>query len=69
MGLIDELETPALVALREILLTGRAGNQATTKTLLARQMICPVDENRLELTNLGRSMLVRGSPALWSAQL
>ena len=69
MELIEDLETPALVALKEILLTGRAGNQATTKWLLSKQLICPVDTNCHELTNLGRSMLVRGSPAIWSAEI
>jgi hypothetical protein len=62
---MTDLSRHELLALKEIRLTGQ-----TTQTVLVRQLL---DENiiidaegYLDLTSKGRSLLVRGSPALWA---
>ena len=58
---LDELLRHELLALIEIRLTGCTAMHQ----LLDNEMIIDLHGDRLQLTNRGRRMLVRGSPLLW----
>ena len=61
----DELSRHELLALKEILLTGRTTDPKMALQLLNDDMIIDSQERCLQLTAKGRRMLVRGSPSLW----
>ena len=66
MHVDQELTLRSLAVLKEILLTERASDRAAIGQLLDAQMVRSTGDCRLHLTDRGRKLLVRGSPALWS---
>jgi hypothetical protein len=61
---MTDLSRHELLALREIRLTGQTRQKILVRQLLDEKIIVDV-EGCLDLTSKGRSLLVRGSPALW----
>jgi len=64
----EELSRYELMALKEIAMTGKLTGKSTDAALLLRlfaQGSVAGDIGDLQLTGKGRSLLVRGSPALW----
>jgi hypothetical protein len=66
MQIEQELTPQSLAVLKEILLTEWASDRAVVGLLLNAEMVRPAGDCRLQLTDRGRTLLVRGSPALWS---
>ena len=62
----DELSCREILALKEILLTGRTSDRRLSVQLLNDDLIVNSSNRRLRLSSKGRRMLVRGSPSLWS---
>lgn len=62
---MDDLSQSELLVLKEIVLTGQTSNKALIYTLIEQEMIVNSGPGGLRLTHKGRSLLVRGSPALW----
>jgi hypothetical protein len=61
-----DLSRRELLVLREIRLTGRTAEQALVRDMLDEEIIVDLEDGYLDLTAKGRSLLVRGSPSLWS---
>ena len=66
MHIEQELTLQSLAVLKEILLTERASDRVVVGQLLHAEMVRSAGDCRLQLTDRGRTLLVRGSPALWS---
>jgi len=62
---LDDLPRGELLALKEILLTGRTRDWALATQLINDDLIMGSPSSYLKLTGKGRRMLVRGSPSLW----
>jgi hypothetical protein len=62
---MTDLSRHELLALKEIRLTGQTTQKSLVGQLLDEKIIVDV-EGCLDLTCKGRSLLVRGSPSLWS---
>ena len=62
----DELSCREILALKEILLTGRTTDRRLSVQLLNDDLIINSSNRHLRLSTKGRRMLVRGSPSLWS---
>ena len=62
---MEDLSLRELLVLKEIHLTGQTWDQKLVGKFVKDEMIVDVEVDRLLLTNKGRSLLVRGSPALW----
>jgi len=60
----EELSRYELMALKEIAMTGKLTDAALLLRLFAQGSVAG-DSGDLQLTGKGRSLLVRGSPALW----
>jgi hypothetical protein len=54
-----------LLTLKQIRLTGRTTDRTTALQLLSDNMIMVSEDGCLQLTTIGRRMLLRGSPLLW----
>jgi hypothetical protein len=53
------------LALKEIHLTGETSDKELVRKFVECDIVAVVEVGNLLLTNKGRSLLVRGSPALW----
>jgi len=60
----EELSRPELLALKAIAMTGKATDAGLLLRLFAQGTVAG-EAGDLRLTRKGRSLLVRGSPALW----
>jgi len=65
MEAMEELSLRELLALKEIHLTGQASDKRLVRQFVEAEMIVDIEVDSLLLTHKGRSLLVRGSPALW----
>jgi hypothetical protein len=65
MEIMEELSVRELLALKEIHLTGQTWDKRLVGKFVEHEMIAEIGVDSLLLTNKGRSLLVRGSPALW----
>ena len=65
MEVMEELSVRELLALREIHLTGQTSDKRLVRQFVEEEMIVDIEIDGLLLTHKGRSLLVRGSPALW----
>lgn len=62
---MEELLRRELLILKEIYLTGETSDKGIVRKFVEEDIIVDIDVGRLLLTDKGRSLLVRGSPALW----
>jgi hypothetical protein len=62
---MEDLSVRELLVLKEIHLTGQTWDKRLVGKFVEDEMIIDIEVDRLVLTNKGRSLLVRGSPALW----
>ena len=62
---MEDLSVRELLALKEIHLTGQTSDKRLVRQFVEEEMIVDIEIDRLLLTHKGRSLLVRGSPALW----
>ena len=62
---MEDLSVRELLALKEIYLTGQTSDKRLVRQFVEKEMIVDIEIDRLLLTHKGRSLLVRGSPALW----
>lgn len=62
---MEDLSLRELLALKEIHLTGQTSNKRLVRKFVEEEMIVDIEVDSLLLTHKGRSLLVRGSPALW----
>ena len=62
---MEDLSMRELLALKEIHLTGQTSNKRLVRKFVEEEMIVDIEVDSLLLTHKGRSLLVRGSPALW----
>ena len=60
-----ELSKRELLALKEIHLTGEASDKELVRKFIESDIIADLEVGNFVLTHKGRSLLVRGSPALW----
>ena len=60
-----ELSKRELLALKEIHLTGEASDKELVRKFIESDVIADLEVGNFVLTHKGRSLLVRGSPALW----
>ena len=65
MEVMEDLSLRELLALKEIHLTGQTSNKRLVRKFVEEEMIVDIEVDSLLLTHTGRSLLVRGSPALW----
>jgi hypothetical protein len=65
MEVMEDLSLRELLALKEIHLTGQTSNKRLVRKFVEEEMIVDIEVDSLLLTHKGRSLLVRGSPALW----
>ena len=65
MEVMEDLSVRELLALKEIHLTGQTSDKRLVRQFVEEEMIVDIEIDRLLLTHKGRSLLVRGSPALW----
>jgi hypothetical protein len=65
MEIMEELSVRELLALKEIHLTGQSWDKKLVRKFVEEEMIVDIEVANLLLTHKGRSLLVRGSPALW----
>jgi hypothetical protein len=65
MEVMEDLSVRELLALKEIHLTGQTSDKRLVRQFVEEEMIVDIELDRLLLTHKGRSLLVRGSPALW----
>ena len=65
MNAEQELSRHELMALREIALTGRTNDNGLLLRLFADGNVAD-NNGDLQLTGKGRSLLLRGSPSLWT---
>ena len=63
---MEELSKRELLALKEIHLTGEASDKELIRKSVDSDIVVDVEVGSLLLTHKGRSLLVRGSPALWN---
>lgn len=61
----EELSKRELLALKEIHLTGEASDKQLARRFVEGDVIADLEVGSFVLTHKGRSLLVRGSPALW----
>jgi hypothetical protein len=64
-GVMEDLSRHELLALKEIHRTGEALDKGLVRKFVQEKLV--VDIGSLLLTNKGRGLLVRGSPALWNS--
>lgn len=69
MEVMEDLSLRELLALKEIHLTGQTSNKRLVRKFVEEEMIVDIEVDSLLLTHKGRSLLVRGSPALWGITL
>ena len=62
---MEELSRRELLILKEIHLTGESSDKELVRKFVEKDIIVDIDVGSLLLTHKGRSLLVRGSPALW----
>lgn len=62
---MEELSKRELLALRELHMNGELSDQDLVRKFVERDIIADLNVSGLLLTHKGRSLLVRGSPALW----
>jgi hypothetical protein len=62
---MEELSKRELLALKEIHLTGETSEKELIRKFVNSDIVVDVEVGSLLLTHKGRSLLVRGSPALW----
>jgi hypothetical protein len=62
---MEELSRRELLLLKEIHLTGETSDKGIVRKFVEEDIIVGIDVGSLLLTHKGRSLLVRGSPALW----
>jgi hypothetical protein len=62
---MEELSRRELLVLKEIHLTGETSDKKLARKLAEKDIIVDIEIGSLLLTRKGRSLLVRGSPALW----
>jgi hypothetical protein len=65
MEVMEELSRRELLLLKEIYLTGGTSDKGIVGKFVEEDIIVDIDVGSLLLTHKGRSLLVRGSPALW----
>jgi hypothetical protein len=65
MEAMQELSRRELLTLKEIHLTGQTLDKRLVQQFVEQEMIVDIEVGNLLLTHKGRSLLVRGSPALW----
>lgn len=65
MEVMEDLSLRELLTLKEIHLTGQTSNKRLVRKFVEEEMIVDIEVDSLLLTHKGRSLLVRGSPALW----
>jgi hypothetical protein len=63
---MEELSKRELLALKEIHLTGETSDKELIRKFVDSNIVVDVEVGSLLLTHKGRSLLVRGSPALWN---
>ena len=64
---MEELSKRELLALKEIHLTGETLDKELVRKFVDSDIVVDVEVGSLLLTHKGRSLLVRGSPALWDS--
>ena len=62
---MEDLSKRELLALKEIHLTGETSDKEIVRKFVECDIVADVEVGNLLLTNKGRGLLVRGSPALW----
>jgi hypothetical protein len=62
---MEDLPLRELLILKEIHLTGKTSDERLVRKFFEEEMIVDIGVGSLLLTHKGRSLLVRGSPALW----
>jgi hypothetical protein len=62
---MEELSRRELLILKEIHLTGETSDKGLARKFVEEDIIADIEAGSLLLTHKGRSLLVRGSPALW----
>jgi hypothetical protein len=62
---MEDLSKREFLALKEIHLTGETSDKELVRKFVESDIVADVEVGNLLLTNKGRSLLVRGSPALW----
>ena len=65
MKSMEELSLRELLALKEIHRTGQTLDKRLVRQFVEQGIIVDIEVDHLLLTHKGRSLLVRGSPALW----
>ena len=62
---MEDLSKREFFALKEIHLTGETSDRELVRKFVEDDIIADLNVSGLLLTHKGRSLLVRGSPALW----
>ena len=62
---MEDLSKREFLALKEIYLTGETSDSELIRKFVDSDIVVDVEVGSLLLTHKGRSLLVRGSPALW----
>jgi hypothetical protein len=62
---MEDLSKREFLALKEIYLTGETSDKELVRKFVESDIVADVEVSNLLLTNKGRGLLVRGSPALW----
>ena len=61
-----EASRDELLALKEIRVTGQLADRGLAARLIDKEVVAESENGQLELTAIGRRVLLRGSPALWA---
>jgi hypothetical protein len=64
---MEELSKREILVLKEIHLTGETSDKELIRKFVESDIVVDVEVGSLLLTHKGRSLLVRGSPALWDS--
>jgi hypothetical protein len=62
---MEDLSKRELLVLKEIHLTGETSDKELIRKFVESDIVVDVEVGSFLLTHKGRSLLVRGSPALW----
>ena len=62
---MEDLSRRELLALKEIHMTGQTSDERLLPKFVEEEMVVDIQIGSFLLTNKGRGLLVRGSPALW----
>jgi len=65
IAIMEELSLRELLALKEIHLASETSDKYFVRKFVEQEIVIVIEIGNMLLTNNGRKLLVRGSPAMW----